>query len=160
MLLLIYSRYQKTTEGCEIVPNNSKSTASLVQCPFHLKWSLLDRKKPYRHEIFYKVKISSEVNTDHTCLMSHLSYRHAMKGSKGHTKIDLNCMNTAVSILKMNPSMPTQMLRPILKDCLLCTTNIDGKFVENFRHRVALYHAKNINQSMVLLEECGALSRP
>ena len=56
-----------------------------------------------------------------------------MEEKSGHSKIDLNNMNTAVSVLKMNPSMPAQMLRPLLKDSLPCNTNIDAKFVDNFR---------------------------
>ena len=81
--------------------------------------------------------------------MSHISYRHAPKTSNGHNKIDLNNMNTAVSVLKLNPSMPAQMLRPLLKDCLPCHTNIDAKFVDNFRRRVAIQHAKNPNQPSI-----------
>ena len=139
--------------------NSRQSTSSLVRCPFEIRWSLIDHKTPHRHDIFYKVKISRIVSTEHTCLMSHISYRHAMKTSNGHNKIDLNNMNTAVSVLKLNPSMPAQMLRPLLKDCLPCHTNIDAKFVDNFRRRVAIHHAKYPNQAFVSLEECKALSR-
>ena len=138
---------------------NRQSTASVVKCPFHIKWTLLDHKRPYRHDIFYRVKISSIVSTEHTCMMSNLSYRHALRKSTGHNKIDLKNMNTAVSVLKMNPSMPTQMLRPLLKDSLPSHTNIDGKFVDNFRRRVAIYHAKNPNHEILTMEECKALSQ-
>ena len=81
-----------------------QSTSSLVQCPFQVKWTLVDHKKPYRHEIFYKVKISKIVSTEHTCMMSHISYRHALQKAKGHNKIDLSLMNTAVFVLKINAS--------------------------------------------------------
>ena len=159
--------YSHTPGTKKCTPDNSKnlndsnrqSTSSLVQCPFQVKWTLVDHKKPYRHEIFYRVKISTIVSTEHTCMMSHISFRHALKKSNGHNKIDLNIMNTAVSILKVNPSMPANMLRPLLKDCLPCHTNIDAKFVDNFRRRVALHHAKNPNQPMLSIEECKALSK-
>ena len=138
--------------------NHRHSTASVVKCPFEIKWSLVDHKKPYRHDIFYRAKISSIVSTQHTCMMSHISYKHALKKTSGHSKIDLNHMNTAVSVLKMNPSMPAQMLRPLLKDSLPCNTNIDAKFVDNFRRRVAIYHAKNPNHTMLTMEQCKELS--
>ena len=77
-------------------------------------------------------------STEHTCMMSHISYRHALRKASGHNKIELNCMNTAVSVLKMNPSMPCQMLRPLLKDSLPCSTHLSGKFSDNCRRRVAL----------------------
>ena len=125
---------ENPTEESDVVNTNYQSMASQVKCPFHLKWSLVDHKMPYRHEIFYRVKISSVVDTQHTCMMSHISYKYAVKRSSGHSKLDLTIMNTAISLLKFNPSMPTNMLRPILKDCLPCTTNIDGKYVDNFRH--------------------------
>ena len=86
-------------------------------------------------------------------MMSHIRYKHAYKTSSGHSKIELNSMNTAVSILKMNPNMPAQMLRPILKECLPCSTNIDVKFVDNFRRRVAIHHTKNSNHNMVSMDE-------
>ena len=55
--------------------------------------------------------------------------------------------------------MPAQMLRPLLKNSLPCSTNLGRKFLDNFRRRVALHHAKNPNQSMVSVEEFQALSR-
>ena len=135
------------------------STASLVKCPFELRFTLWKHNSPHRHDIFYKVKISNVMSTKHTCLMSHIGYKHALKSSSGHNKIDLNSMNTAVSILKMNPSMPAQMLRPLLKDCLPCNTNIDAKHIDNFRRRVALNHARYPNQLMVSMDECQALAK-
>ena len=129
-----------------------------MKCPFELKWSLVNHKKPYRHDIFYKVKITSLPSIQHTCMMSHIGYILALRSRSGHNKIDLNSMNTAVSVLKTNPSMPAQMLRPLLKNCLPCNTNLDGKFLDNFRRRVALHHAKNPNQTILSMEECEALN--
>ena len=120
----------------EVSNSKRQSTASIVNCPFELRWSLINHKKPYRHDIFYKVKISSVPSTQHTCMMSHISYRHALRKSSGHNKIELNLMNTAVSIFKMNPIMPAQMLRPILRDSMPCSKVLDGKFIDNFRRRI------------------------
>ena len=131
------------------VDNSSKSTLSLVKCPFEVRRTLVDHKRPHRHDVFYKVKISSIISTEHMCMMSHISFRHALKNSTGHKKIDLNNMNTAVSVLKMNPSMSAQMLRPILKDCLPSHTNIDTKCIDNFRRRVATHHAKYPHQPIL-----------
>ena len=161
---------KKKTITCDLVLNqddttnlkqsgNRQSTSSLVQCPFLVRWSPVDRKVPYRHDIFYKVKISTIVSLEHTCLMSHMSFRHALKTTSGHKKIDLNQMNTAVTILKMNPSMPAQMLRPLLKASLPSHTNLTAKFVDNFRKRVAIHHAKYPNQELLSLAECQALSK-
>ena len=67
-------------------------------------------------------------------------------------------MNTAVSVLKMNPAMSANMLRPILKECLPCTTSITGKYIDNFRRKVAVHHLKNPNQPMLSMEQCQALT--
>ena len=50
-----------------------------VQCPFEIRWALIDHFKPIRNDIFYKVKITKLVSTQHSCRMSNISYRHAMK---------------------------------------------------------------------------------
>ena len=67
-------------------------------------------------------------------------------------------MNTAVSVFKVNPIMPASMLRLILRECLPCNQNIDSKFMDNFRRRVAMYHAKNPSKPMVSMEECKVLA--
>ena len=136
-----------------------KSISCQTKCPFHIKWSLIDYKKPYRNNIFYKTKISNIISTEHTCLMSQISYRHALKSSNGHKNIDLSACNTAVDILKMNPSMPARMLRPMLKNVLPSHTHINGKYIDNFRRRVMMYHAKNPNASMVTMEDSIALTK-
>ena len=74
------------SDSSEVINKNYQSTAALVKCPFQLKWSLTNHKKPYRHDIFHRVKISCVVITEHTCMMSHISYRHALKGASGHAK--------------------------------------------------------------------------
>ena len=92
-------------------------------------------------------------------MMSKISYRHAWKTSKGTNKLDLNACNTAVSMLKMNPSMPARMMRPLLRDVSPSETNINGKYVDNFRRCVMLYHAKNSDSAMVTMEEGIALTK-
>ena len=123
-----------------------------------MRFVMVDFKKPTRHGIFYRAKITAIDSVEHTCMMSNISYKHACKTSTGHPKINLNAMNTAVTILKMNPNLPAQMLRPILKDSLPCSTNLDGKFIDNFRRRVAIHLAKNPNHIMVSMDECKSLS--
>ena len=136
-----------------------KSMALQVQCPFQLKWSLIDYKKPYRNELFYKVKVSNLISTEHTCMMSHMSYRTAVKNYRGHEKLDLCTVNTAVEVLKTNPCLPTRVLRPLLKNALPATTRISGKHVDNFRRRVAICHLKNRDAPMVTAVEGRSLTK-
>ena len=135
------------------------SISCQTKFPFHIKWSLIDNKKPYRNNIFYKTKISNIISSEHTCLMSQISYRHALKSSNGHKKIDLSACNTAVDILKMDHSMPARMLRPMLKNVLPSHTHISGKYIDNFRRRDMMYHAKNPNALMVTMEGSIALTK-
>ena len=65
---------------------------------------------------------------------------------------------TAVDIIKMYPTIPAKMLRPLLKNALPCCTNINAKLIDNFRRRVALHHAKNSSEPSVSMEECQALT--
>ena len=55
--------------------NAQKPIAVQVQCPFELKWSLLEYNRPRRNQIFYKAKVSNLISTEHTCMMSHMLYR-------------------------------------------------------------------------------------
>ena len=163
-----YSHIPAKKKQCEIIlPDGSsgqkkkirKSIASQVKCPFEIKWSLLDYKRPYRHDIFYKVKISNIISTHHTCLMSNMSYVVAVKSTKGHTKLDLASVKTAVDVLKANPTLPTAMLRPLVKNALPQSTNLDSKFLNNFKRRVALYHVKNKGACPLTIEEGKSLTR-
>ena len=81
--------------------------------------------------------------------MSKMSYQHVMKISRGHSKFDLNTMSTAVELLKFNPTLDAKALCSILADALPSHTNIDNKFIDNFRRRVAIYLAKNPNSNVV-----------
>ena len=60
-------------EGDESKGRKRPSTASLINCPFMVKWSLLDHKAPHRNDIFYRVKVSTIECTEHTCMMSQIN---------------------------------------------------------------------------------------
>ena len=95
--------------------STQKPMAVQVQCPFELKWTLVEYKRPRRNQIFYKVKVSNLISTEHTCMMSHMSYTHTFKNFKGLDKFDLSTVNTAVEVLKTNPSLSTRgiLYRPV-----------------------------------------------
>ena len=136
--------------------NKQKPLSLQVQCPFELKWSLLEYKRPYRNHLFYKAKVSNLISTDHTCMMS---YRTAFKNFEGLQKLDLSTVNTTVEVLKTNPSLSTRVLRPLLKNSLPASTHISGKHVDNFGRRVALYHLKNKDAPMVTDEQDRSLTK-
>ena len=92
-------------------------------------------------------------------MMSHMSYRTAFKNFKGLDKLDLSTVNTAVEVLKTNPSLSTRVLRPLLKNSLPASTHISGQHVDNFRRRVALYHLKNKDAPMVTAEQGRSLTK-
>ena len=138
---------------------HKKPIAVQVQCPFELKWSLLEYNRPRRNQIFYKAKVSNLISTEHTCMMSHMSYTHAFKSFKGLDKLDLSTVNTAVEVLKTNPSLSTRVLRPLLKNSLPASIHISGKHVDNFRRRVALYHLRNKDAPMVTAEQGRSLTK-
>ena len=132
---------------CENKIKKRSSTASLINCPFQVKWSMLNHISPHRHDIFYRVKISTVLSTDHTCMMSLISYKHALRKSSGHSKIELNTINTAVSVLKMNPSMPAKptdirnwICNPT-QDCVL--KSVDEKFKKcGHKYSISVGHRK------------------
>ena len=128
-----------------------------VKCPFEIKWTLVDHKLPHRNALFYKVKISNIISTDHTCQLSQSSYSYAYKAMNGHTKIDLSALNTAVDVLVLNPSLPARLMRPLLKNVLPSTKNINGKFCDNFRRRVMIYHAKHPDAGQISMEDSISL---
>ena len=78
---------------------------------------------------------------------------------RGHEKLDISTVNTAVEVLKTNPCLPTRVLRPLLKNALPATTHISGKHVDHFRRRVAIYHLKNRDAPMVTATEGRSLTK-
>ena len=43
-------------ENSTTTDNSRQSTSSLVQCPFEIRWSLIDHKSPHRHDIFIRLR--------------------------------------------------------------------------------------------------------
>ena len=85
--------------------------------------------------------------------MSESSFRHGLSSRSGHVKVNLDVMNTTVSMLKENPRLPARLLRPLLKSALPTVTGLDSKYLNNFRIRVANYHAKHCDQRHVTMED-------
>ena len=50
-------------------------------------------------------------------------------------------MNSLLQILKVSPSTPALVLRPLLQQFVNSDTVIDCNFIRNFRTRAALYHS-------------------
>ena len=62
-------------------------------------------------------------------------------------------MNSVVSLLKHSPSLEAQLLRQMLRAACPTLTNLDSKFLNNFRIRVANYHAKNPDAVAVTMKD-------
>ena len=74
--------------------------------------------------------------------MTNFSFRCAQITSKKRN-IDLGQLKTAMTCLKINPHLRSRDLRQILKEALPSETFIDYKYIDNFRRRVALFHAQS-----------------
>ena len=92
------------------------------------------------------------LTSKHTCLMTNSAYRCAQIKSKKRN-IHLSSLKTAVHSLRINPHLKSKELRPLLKDALPAETFIDSKYIDNFRRRVALYHAQKESGSLLTYEE-------
>ena len=111
------------------------------KCPFHIKYSHIGvSRKVKKPLIFYHVKITS-VNANHTCELSTQCFRNAVSSSRGRVKVSLSGMNSLLQILKVSPSTPAIVLRPLLRQFVNNDTAIDCDFIRNFRTRVAYYHS-------------------
>ena len=114
----------------------------LINCPFVIRYCRVNYKyKTKNSPLTYRVWITSMV-AKHTCLMTNSAFRVTQKTSH-RSKNDLNNLKTIVSCLKVNPFMKAMDLRTLLKDSVPKTTCIDHVYLNNFRRRVAIYHAKN-----------------
>ena len=123
-----------------------------VICPFRINYTLVNYKFPKSDEIFYKVRISNIVSLEHKCMMNVSSYRIAYKSSKSHKKIHLQTFNTVIEHLRVNPSLPAKQLRPLLSSALPSHTDINSKFIDNFRSRVYIHIANNPNSNQISYE--------
>ena len=153
-----YSHTPHMNKYKQICPPNKKRKVRVnvnehIQCPFCIKWSLVEHKRPHKDDIFYKVRISSIQSLEHTCLMSESSYRTALSSRAGHVKINLDVMTTTVQMLKANPNLPARQLRQLLKSALTTVTVLDSKFLNNFRIKVANFHANHQNSTVITMED-------
>ena len=111
------------------------------KCPFHIQYSHIGLSgKVKKPRIFYHVKITN-VNANHTCELSTQCFRNAVASSRGQVKVSLSGMNSLLQILKVSPSTPAIVLRPLLRQFVNNDTAIDCDFIRNFRTRVAYYHS-------------------
>ena len=62
-------------------------------------------------------------------------------------------MTTTVQMLKANPSLPARQLRQLLKSALTAVTMLNGKFLNNFRIKVANFHAKHQDSTVITMED-------
>ena len=126
----------------KIFESNNESTEwrKNLNCPFIIRYSPVNqRRKDKKDGIFFKFRVTM-VNAKHTCLMSNSAFRCAKVTSKSRN-IDLDKLKTAVHALKINPYLKSRELRPLLANTLPASTFICSKFLNNFRRRVALFHA-------------------
>ena len=111
------------------------------QCPFKIQYSHIGiSNKMKKPRIFYHVKITN-LNASHTCELSTQCFRNATSSSRGKVKLSLTGMNSLLQILKVSPSTPALVLRPLLQQFVNSDTVIDCNFIRNFRTRAALYHS-------------------
>ncbi len=120
----------------------SSQFRKLISCPFIIRYGKVEFKRNSKqHNGVYSVYVTSII-AKHTCLMSNSTYRVAKKTSHS-SKLNLTEVSTAVNYLKINPHLEARQLRNILKDCIPASFHIDSTFLNNFRRRVAIHHAKH-----------------
>ena len=130
----------------------------MVNCPFIIRYNKIDFKvKHKRPGSLYKVRVT-KVIAKHTCLMSNSAYRVAKQTSHS-SNIDLTEVSTAVNYLKIDPHLKAKELRNLLKDCLPSYFVIDSMFLNNFRRRVAIHHAKNPDGSQLTHDVATRLTK-
>ena len=142
------SNYKKI-ENWEKRRQAAPSMKKQVDCPFLIRFAYVKylrhkKKKP----VFYKVKVT-EVNASYTCSLSKEFVNQANRVSRGKNKYNLSKLTTIVDILKHDPDINTNSLRSLLKDCVPHDIWINAKFIGNFRHRVALYLSRGVDDSNV-----------
>ena len=73
-------------------------------------------------------------------------------------KYNLKHVNILMGMLKYNPNLDAKNIRPLSTECVKSYFNIDSKFINNFRMRVALHnslpHNKNID---ITVQETNSL---
>lgn len=127
---------------------------SQICCPFIIKFSPFGQHSRTLRQVRITI-----CNAKHTCPMSTVSLTNAIKISRGHQKIDLNNLFSAIYILKIHPQLPAQQLRSLLQNSLPEIVSINAKFLGNFRMKVALYHAKNPKANQMSIDEGMKLSK-
>ena len=137
------SRKKDYVSTCDPCKRRKVDTSLKEQykCPFKIQYSHIGvSNKLKKPNIFYHVKITI-LNASHTCELSTQCFRNAISCSRGKVKVSLTGMNSLLQILKVSPSTPALVLRPLLEQFVDNNTVIDCNFIRNFRTRVALYHS-------------------
>ena len=82
-------------------------------CPFSIRYSIPGRpKKNGKPRILFKVKLTT-VNLHHSCPLNTNGFRFALSRS-GTSVLNLDSMKDVISLLQINPIMPSNELRPFI----------------------------------------------
>ena len=123
--------------------SNKPSLKQQIKCPFYIKWSFINKsRRSKKTDIMHRVVITG-IDSTHTCQLSNAFFHKASRSTTRTNKFDLKKMDAVVNLLKNTPNLSPISLRPLLHDCLPTYILTTGKFIGNFRNRVALFHAKN-----------------
>ena len=132
-----YSKRPQRTKCIDIDPLR-KHARMEFNCPFSINFSLIDlRIHEKQPENFYQIKIT-RCNLEHTCELSTTFHRQAIEKS-GRKHFELETMQYVMWVLRENPSLSTNNLRPLLQKFLPHYKEVSAKFMQNFRRRVAKY---------------------
>ena len=85
----------------------------------------------------YQVKVTS-LNLHHSCLLNTAAFRVALSRS-GSANVNLEGMQDVLSMIRVNPTMASNELRPFLARHLPSQVSLDSTYVSNFRQKAVKY---------------------
>lgn len=141
-----FSSPHNRKDRCHMDPSKRRkivaSPKKQVKCPFQIAYSLVKfSKKDKLPKHYYQAKVTS-VNPSHSCEMNPLSHRQALQKS-GDLQPNLVGVSSIVNLLRIQPNLPSHMLRPMLEGHVPSYKGTDAMFLCNFRARVNKFILEN-----------------
>ena len=98
---------------------------------------------------YYKVHITNKTFIEYSHPLSYCYYKRCLFTSKSESKLDIKSFTNAMILLKVNPRLECGVLRKLLLNIMPPGSYLNAAFLNNFKTRAALYHAKHSYDSEI-----------
>ena len=121
----------------------NKKISDDVHCPFGVWYNYVNNKHNLREPDSFRYVKVTRLESEHTCGLSTISHRLAKSSRGDNMKIPLDSMRFIGRLIGANPNIPTNTLRPHLKEFLPHWVPITDVYCRSIRRKINNYFLTN-----------------